>query len=217
MADSETIVENPPSTDTGTSSDASATATTEGTSILTSSSQLTTTEEGTTTETSTAKVDEGSEKESAAPESYELTLPEDSDLDEKFVNSIADYAKENGFSQEQAQAQLTREAGMVNKFLDAQKEVRSEQESADMAAVKADPDIGGTHFDTTVANVSGLINKYGDAEAIADIDASGLGNKLSIVRMFNNIAKAGAEAAYINGQKKAAEVSDADLFYGDNK
>lgn len=89
--------------------------------------------------------DQGSDK-SSVPEKYELKLSDGSLLDSKTVDKVAAIARERGLSQEDAQAQLAViETQTMND--------RNERVTEWNESVKADKELGGEHYATTLQSV----------------------------------------------------------------
>lgn len=114
------------------------------------------------------------------PESYALTLPEKSPLTGADLDRYRGEVKALGLTQEQAQ-----------KYVEAQNTAlvaaiaQLDQEGADL---KADPELGGTKYETTLKHAArGIKELFGEqeAEAKAFIDRLGLGNNKLLVRALS--------------------------------
>lgn len=131
------------------------------------------------------------------PEAYEFTVPEGMALDEKLVEKATPVLKELGLSNEQANklvgvyaehlAELAAGSGEAFEAAYAERrqaEVASQIE-ADLAALKADKEIGGAQYDVVKKRVSDFIGAQGTAEFRQFVDANGIGNNPEFVRLID--------------------------------
>lgn len=123
-----------------------------------------------------------------APESYALTLPETTQLTPEYLPLIEAEAKALGLTNDQAQA-------LVN----ARSEVVAAQTQHYLTEAKADPEIGGPLWDTTIrhanAGLEFLFPKDSDEGRLVRgwFDHTGLGNHKTFLRAMARIGKARAE------------------------
>lgn len=120
---------------------------------------------------------------------YELTMPEGVEVDAELLAAVSPRFKELGLTRAQAQA-------LTDDFIKVQQE-RGEgqvkawgervQKWADDA--KADKEIGGDKWDTSVNDAKRAIAKLGTPELKTYLEASGGGNHPEVIRI---LAKAGA-------------------------
>jgi hypothetical protein len=118
------------------------------------------------------------------PEKYELKLPEGSLLDAKAMERIALIAKEQGLSNEEAQARLEAQNAEVSALVDAQKERWLQQ------AIN-DKEIGGAHFKENVALAWRFADRFCSPEFKAELDRFGYGNHPELIRAFAKAWKEG--------------------------
>jgi len=130
-------------------------------------------------------------------EKYEIKLPENSKLDAKHLESIVQYAKERGLSNEDAQAILDRDSKLRDSFEQTIKEAQLnelETISNDWAKqAKDDKEIGGESFNKNVEMSKRVIERYGTEEFKKALDDTGLGNHPELLRVFSRIGKAMSE------------------------
>jgi hypothetical protein len=156
----------------------------------------------------------------AAPEKYELKLADGSPLDPSDVDKVAAYARERGLSNEQAQAILDQRheaaTGITERQLEAFAAKRTEWETQTWA----DPELGGTNKDATLANVQLVMDKFApgaDHELRKELAATGYGNHPAFVRFVNAIGKAMREDKPVGGNGPGAgQRSAADILYGNS-
>lgn len=129
------------------------------------------------------------EQKPVVPAKYELKLPEGSPMDPARLEKIAAYAKERGFSQEQAQELLTREHDAVAQYVEGQnKGLKAKQETWTKTAAE-DPEIGGEAFVQNAELAKRVLNRFGSESLIKALDDSQLGNHPELVRTFVRIGK----------------------------
>lgn len=152
------------------------------------------------------------------PEKYELKTPEGSKLSAQDVEEIASYAKERGFSQEEAQAQLDRESKLREGF---EKASLAQLESATkewLETAKSDKEIGGEAFPKHAELAKRVVTRFGTPEFKAELERTGLGNHPELVRVFVRIGKAMTDDQFIMPGSQTVETKDvAKKFYGDSE
>lgn len=134
----------------------------------------------------------------AAPEKYELTLPEGFVLDETAMGEFEPILKELKATPEQAQS-------LADLYIRKMQEVRTNDHNIYAGeikgwseALKADPEIGGAKLEENLGHCIGVIKKYGTPEVKDILNASGMGSHPGIVKMLLNISKATREDSFVN-------------------
>lgn len=90
-----------------------------------------------------------------APAEYaEFTLPEGTTLDEQSATEFKGLAKELDLTQEQAQKLLDFDGGKIRAQVEAPYKLWAETQTKWQAEVKADPEIGGTKYESSIAAAS---------------------------------------------------------------
>lgn len=157
-------------------------------------------------------------KEQVAPVVYDLKLPDGSLLDAAHVEKFQAYAKENKFSNEQAQSFLAREHAVIADFVTGQKANLAKQADIWVGEVKADKEIGGDKFNENVELAKRVVKRYGSEKLINSLNDTGLGNHPELIRAFAKIGKEMGEDKLVIGgvaQKKPPQRVE-DLFYPSN-
>lgn len=146
-----------------------------------------------------------------------LALPEGSHLDAKAVERIVADAKARGLNQEQAQDLLKRENDAVAGYVKGQTDAYANEQTAWMAAIKADPEIGGQKFDESVTLAKRAVDAYGSDAFKKALNDTGLGNHPELVRVFARIGKTITQDDKIlaPGRMPAAKRSPEQVFYPD--
>lgn len=155
----------------------------------------------------------GSEAGSGIPETYELTLPEGIESADDIVASVSEYAKENGLTQEQAQAQLNREITAEQSFLDAHVEQIKAINEQWLEEAAKHPEYGGEKWETTKARLDKMMGTYFNEKARELFNKSGLGNNPDLIEGFHKIGLLDAEDTFEMGQKPKKEQSRAEVMY----
>jgi hypothetical protein len=147
------------------------------------------------------QTDQKDGKPTGAPEKYELKAPDGVALDEAALTEFEPVARELNLSNEQAQ----KIADLYSKQMAEQSNRQAEQWKQTTANwvgdIKADKEIGGQNFETSVRHAQAALNKFGSPELKAQMDATGMGNHPELVRVFARIGKAMAEDTFIQSGK----------------
>lgn len=147
------------------------------------------------------------------PEKYELSLSKDSLLDPAHIEKVAEFAKQNGLTNEKAQEILDRENGVVSTFVEAQREKLKAQVEGWVEQTKSDQELGGAKFKENMEQAKRVVERYSTPEFMKFLNDSGLGNHPDMVRVFYRISKAAAEdklvfagSEGVGGRRDPAEV-----------
>lgn len=146
----------------------------------------------------------------AAPEKYELTLPQGTPMEateaQAFLDKAAADAKARGLSQEQANALLGDRAEVVKQH----REIVSNWE----AEIKADKDFGGENLPKTLEQSAAVLTKFFPGIDKAALNKTGFGSHPEFLRGLARIGRAMQPDGFIPadgpGQK---EKTTAELLY----
>ena len=123
-------------------------------------------------------------------EGYDFTaieLPEGVTFNEEATERIAKFAKDNDYSQSQAQSLMKREA---NREYEARRQVMSvTKEKREQSELKLRQDLGGD-YDKTLKAAKSLLELYGDEELTSELKDTGFGNSPALIRA---LGKAGID------------------------
>lgn len=134
--------------------------------------------------------DDKSKEAAGAPDKYDLKVPENSLLSDAHVETLKAYAKEKGLNNTEAQALLERENNAGKASIESIQQRAELQSQAWLKEAKADKEIGGDKFAQTVELANHALNTlFPDPEMRKFMDASGLGNKASVLKGFAAIGK----------------------------
>jgi len=156
-----------------------------------------------------------SEDSKDAPETYDLKLPKDSLLDKSAVDEIAEFAKEQGLSNEQAQKLLERENNVVKDYADAQITELKEKSEQWVEDVKNDKELGGEDFNKNVEIAHRALEKFGSKQLKETLENTGLGNHPELIRAFSRIGKAMSDDSFVRpGSEGSKQKTAEEIMYG---
>lgn len=116
---------------------------------------------------------------------YALTLPDDMAIDTAMLEALSPAMKEAGITGKQAN---TLAAAMAKQRM-GEVEAWGKTVTCWQASAKADAEIGGANWDTSVANATKVVNSYGTPELKQYLNETGAGNHPEVIRIM---AKVGA-------------------------
>jgi hypothetical protein len=145
------------------------------------------------------------------PESYTLTLPQNTVLDASDVAEIAALAKAQQLTQAEAEAALT-----------AYEQSLREQSGKFRAELEADTEVGGANLATAQRDAQRALDKFVPATTPEGaslrqfLTKSGLGNSLHLVRLLARAGRAmGEDTPVLTAVDRGAPQRDiVELFYG---
>lgn len=145
------------------------------------------------------------------PEKYDLKPPAGSLVAAPHLEKIAAFARERGFSQEQAQALVEHESASLKTYIDGQVSAFRKTAMEDWPKVaESHPDLGGgdpVKFKESVALANRALERFAPPELVGVLRESGYGNHPDLVRAWRNVGKAMAEDKFI-AAPAAAQGSD---------
>ena len=148
------------------------------------------------------------------PEKYDLKVPDKSLLDAASVEKIASFAKDRGFSQEQAQALLERDNQNAVASEAAQQAALKEQSQQWVKDVMSDKEIGGKDAKQNVALAHRVIERFASPVLVQQLRETGLGNHPELLRLFVNVGKMMSDDQLVTGSgTPKIEKSAAEIFY----
>ena len=100
---------------------------------------------------------------------------------------------------------------LVNWMNEGVTEVNQDQERSRDAALAQLKDDWGQAFDSKISDAKAALNHFGDAQLMAELDASGLGNNVALIKAFAEIGKGFSEdPAMSTGDRRAMAVTPAE-------
>lgn len=168
-----------------------------------------------------AKSEEGEVKEDAAKEpegeeaQYEFAVDDDEPITDEQLSEIAELAKANNLSNEEAQKLVDMQSAALKGFQekltsDFEKTREGWKESA-----KTDPEIGGENFGENVELAKRVIDRFASEEFKTTLNDTGFGNHPDLLKVFVKIGKAMANDSLVmpGSQTGAQSRSPEDIFY----
>ncbi len=132
-----------------------------------------------------------------APVAYDLTMPKDSLLNPDVKDEILAHAKQEGLSNDAAQALLDREHKAVEKYNKAQLEEFETTRNVWVDEIKADKEIGGDKFNESVEMSRRVIERFGTEDFKSVLEETGWGNNPEVVRIFSRIGASMSEDQFV--------------------
>lgn len=164
-----------------------------------------------TAEAPKAEADKTKEESPVVTAKYDLKLPEGALVDAAHAEKVSSFAKDAGFSQEQAQALLDRDVAMAK-----EQHAKHEAVIADWKQqVMNDPELGGDKLAAKHEAAQRALKLFGSDETLDFLDG-GLGNHPAALRFLSRIGEAAKDdKAFIPTQSgKGTPKSAAEEFYG---
>lgn len=130
------------------------------------------------------------------PDTYALKLADGSALDASDVATVAEYAKANKLTQEQASAYLTSQETVAKGALDRKDAAQQTERDSWIQLVTNDKDLGGEKLGETAKLTMAAMERFApgkDHPFRKYLNETGLGNHPDVVRTFVAIGKAMAE------------------------
>jgi hypothetical protein len=148
------------------------------------------------------------------PEKYDLKLPDGALLDSVALEEISAYAKEKGYTQEQAQELLQRENDAILDYTEKSQESHRAQVLKWKQEVMADKEIGGEQFNINIEYAHRVLQKFAPKEFVQTLEKSGYGNHPLLVKTFVAIGKAMQPDKIVKSDSIANTKTYEELFYG---
>lgn len=126
-----------------------------------------------------------------------LQFPEGVVPNAELVEELTNLATAKGLTAEDLQPLVDRFAKVNGELAEqsqaAAAEARTKQLDGWEEQIRNDPEIGGEHFATNLAEAQRLIREYGDEDLANDLEETGFGSRPSFFRLISKLAKATAE------------------------
>lgn len=146
---------------------------------------------------------EAEEKAEGQPVEYnfEGVTSEAGEITDVDISSVKALSEELKLTNEQARALLSKSGKAMLENLQAKQAANINNW---ITEIKADPNLGGSNFKTTQANLARAMKRYGGSGAFEVLRDSGLGAHPAIVKMLNAIGKElGEESKFVNSKSQA--------------
>jgi len=147
----------------------------------------------------------------------EYTLADETGtVDETSLGEMAQHLRAAGLDGQAAQQRVSEFANAVKTVNARRAEAAAKQAEA---ALRADPEFGGDNFDRTMASAREAVEVLGGEELLAELDATGLGNSVGLLKALAKLAQSGViKGKFVaGGTATDGEKSIADMLYGGSK
>ena len=163
-----------------------------------------------------AKAEAKAEKQ-VVPETYELKFAKDSLIEgEAHHASVVEFAKQNNFTNEQAQALLDRDQKLVSSYREKIQEEYSQTVESWKTEASKDKEIGGDSLDQNVIYAKRALGRFGTDKFAEALGSTGFGNHPEIIRIFSKIGRSMADDTLdLSNSAAKKEVSAARIMYPD--
>lgn len=145
---------------------------------------------------------------------YDLKAPENALFDNTHLEQFKGLAKELGLTPEAAQKLVERDNQLLSGFVDKRTQEWSTKTAQWGEQVKADKELGGENFNSTVTSARAALDRFASPEFKKMLNETGYGNHPELVRLFANIGKAMKEDRMVStGAPVSKEKTMAEIFY----
>ena len=131
---------------------------------------------------------------SVVPEKYTYEPPKGVELDTEAVTSFQEVAKAAGLSNEQfgkvIEFGLKRQQSLSEAKAKSDAETLAKDEADALATLQKDPELGGANYEETKRLAAEGFQKFATPEDMEFINATRLGNRVPMIRLFRKIALA---------------------------
>lgn len=155
----------------------------------------------------------GDPKPEGVPEKYELNLKEGYAWDEATAAAVTPMFKELGLNNAQAQKLADYHMEAMQKFQAAQVEKFYEIQAAELAAAKADPEVGGAKLDASLALAAKAMDTYGGQEFRDALAAHGMANNVTMLRFLAKVGRALSGDSFVHGSKPQTAPDRGSVLY----
>lgn len=153
-----------------------------------------------------------------APEKYELKTDNNTLLNNDQIKEIEAYARQQGFSNDQAQDLLNREQKLLSNYKESLHFEFEEKAKEWVNSIKSDKEIGGENFTKNMETAKRVLDRFSTDEFKKTLNESGFGNHPELVRIFVKIGNAMSEDTFISTKSGVqAKKSIEEIFYGSNQ
>ena len=149
-----------------------------------------------------------------APVTYEpFELPQGVEVDTAALEEAQSLFAEARLSQPQAQKLVDLYAGKMNELVQRQISAAESRQTAWVAEVKNDPELGGRRFEQARASAQRALNRFGTPELRRTLDELWVGNNPQLFRFFARVGQALSEDRYVGAQSSASRLTAAETLY----
>lgn len=149
-----------------------------------------------------------------APVAYEpFQLQQGVEIDPSALEEAQSLFAEARLSQPQAQKLVDLYAGKLGELVQRQIAAAQDRQTAWVAEVKNDPELGGRRFESARAAAQKALNRFGTPELRRTLDELWVGNNPQLFRFFVRVGQAVSEDRWTDSRSAATRMSAADTLY----
>lgn len=142
-----------------------------------------------------------------------FALPKGVEVDSTALEEAQSLFAEARLSQPQAQKLVDLYAGKMNELVQRQISAAEGRQTAWVAEVKNDPELGGRRFEQARASAQRALNRFGTPELRRTLDELWVGNNPQLFRFFVRVGQAVSEDRYVGAQSGASRLTAAETLY----
>lgn len=142
-----------------------------------------------------------------------FALPKGVEVDSAALEEAQSLFAEARLSQPQAQKLVDLYAGKMNELVQRQISAAEGRQTAWVAEVKNDPELGGRRFEQARAAAQRALNRFGTPELRRTLDELWVGNNPQLFRFFARVGQAVSEDRYVGAQSSASRLTAAETLY----
>ncbi len=158
------------------------------------------------------------EEATGTPPTYEpFQLPQGVEVDLTALEEAQSLFAEARLSQPQAQKLVDLYAGKMNELVQRQISAAESRQTAWVAEVKNDPELGGRRFEQARAAAQKALSRFGTPELRRTLDELWVGNNPQLFRFFARVGQALSEDRYVGARSGGAATAADTLYPHQNK
>lgn len=163
----------------------------------------------------------------AALDALEIKVPEGLKLDDKLAGDFKAFAKEQGFTADQAQKLVDFQGTRLKEMMEAPYRQWADTQKAWQSEIQADAEIGGSKLQDNIAVAAKaldhttpnnpIVKTEAESKALREaLIATGAGNNPAVVRAFVRLGQflAAEPRGFVSGGAAGAERSPGEILYG---
>jgi hypothetical protein len=151
-------------------------------------------------------------KPDSVPEKYEFTFPEGVELDKQVFEAFEPIARELKLTNEGAQKLADFYLSTRKSEVEAHAAAWSDQLKQWEVQVKADKEMGGSKFESSIAAARSVVKKFGSPELYEAFDTMGFGNHPELVRIFARIGAVIKDDSIVTGAPAKTASAEQTLY-----
>jgi hypothetical protein len=139
-------------------------------------------------------------------------------LDAEAVDRVAEFAKTNKLTQEQAQAILDAQSKEQAGYVERQQKEIENLKSEWLEEAKRDKEVGGEKLKENAELATRFVEKFGSKELKEFLENTGYGQNVEVIRMLSKAQKQFENDSFVHGKDMGGgqKKSTAEVLYGES-